>query len=99
MRFQQIGLVVGLLMLCAGWSVLDATACPFCGPPQSRLSERLAKNDVAVLAEWIEATPGKNGVGGSTQFRVIERTRGPEGKLTFRKGDRITLPRELNGEL
>lgn len=99
MRRQRFGFLVGLLMLCTGGPVLDATACPFCGPPQSRLSERLAKNDVAVLAEWVEASPGMNGVGGSTQFRVIERTRGPEGKLTLRKGDRITLPRELNGEL
>lgn len=86
------------LLLLTGWSTREAWACPFCGPPQSRLSERLAKNDVTVIAEWLESSPGKNGVGGSTHFRVIERVRGPEGKLTFLKGDAIILPRELNGE-
>ena len=98
MRRHLFDLVVGLFLLSAGWPMLEARACPFCGPPQSRLSERLAKNDVAVYAEWIETTPGKNNFGGSTLFRVIERIRGPENKLTFLKGDRITLPRELNGE-
>lgn len=86
------------LLLLAAWSTPDAWACPFCGPPQSRLSERLAKNDVTVLAEWLESTPGKNGIGGKTQFRVIERLRGPEGKPFFLKGDLVNLPRELNGQ-
>ena len=89
---------LALLLVANFLCIARATACPFCGPPQSRLSERLAKNDVAVYAEWIETTPGKNNFGGSTLFRVIERIRGPENKLTFLKGDRITLPRELNGE-
>lgn len=96
MRRPLFGFVVGLLM-CAGWPKLDATACPFCGPPQTRLSERLTKNDVTVIAEFLDSTPGKNGFGGNTRFRTIERLRGPEGKLTFLKGDLITLPRELNG--
>ena len=87
-----------LLLVAIVLCVSRAAACPFCGPSQSRLSERLAKNDIAVYAEWIETTPGKNNFGGSTLFRVIERIRGPEGKLTFLKGDQITLPRELNGE-
>lgn len=98
MRRQLYGFGVCVLLLLAGWPKTTAWACPFCGPPQSRLSERLAKNDVTVLAEWLESSPDKNGVGGKTQFRVIERIRGPEGKLTFLKGDPITLPRELNGE-
>ena len=98
MKRQLQRSVVWIALALVVWPMTVATACYFCGPPQSRLSERLAKNDVAVLAEWIETTPGKNNVGGSTLFRVIERTRGPEGKLTFDKGDQITLPRELNGE-
>ncbi len=86
-----------LFLLLTGWPMRDAQACPFCGPPQTRLSERLIKNDVSVIAEFLESTPGKNGFGGNTRFRTIERLRGPEGKLTFLKGDSITLPRELNG--
>lgn len=89
---------LGLIGLLIAMSASVLSACPFCGPPQSRLSERLAKNEVTVLAEWLESAPGKNGVGGRTEFRVIERIRGPEGKLTYLKGDPITLPRELNGE-
>lgn len=92
------GKLVHLALLFVVMSVTRVTACPFCGPPQSRLSERLAKNDVAVLAEWVETTPGKNAVGGSTRFRVIERARGPEGRLDFAKGDRIELPREWRAE-
>lgn len=91
-------LFVCVLLLLAGWPLREAQACPFCGPPQTRLSERLTKNDVTVIAEFLESTPGKSGFGGSTRFRTIERVRGPEGKLTFLKGDTITLPRELNGE-
>lgn len=98
MRRHVLGFSIGVFFLIALWPMNAARACPFCGPPQSRLSERLAKNDVAVLAEWLESTPGKNGVGGSTRFRVIERLRGPEGKLTFLPGDPIVLPRELNGK-
>lgn len=86
------------VLLLAGWPMREAQACPFCGPPQTRLSERLTKNDVTVIAEFLESTPGKSGFGGSTRFRTIERLRGPEGKLTFLKGDTITLPRELNGD-
>lgn len=91
-------LFVCVLLLLAGWPVREAQACPFCGPPQTRLSERMTKNDVTVIAEFLESTPGKSGFGGSTRFRTIERLRGPEGKLTFLKGDIITLPRELNGD-
>ena len=98
MRRQFLGSGVCVLLLLAGWPMLDAWACPFCGPPQSRLSERLAKNDVAVLAEWIESAPAKNVADGSTRFRVIERIRGPEGKLVFAKGDRLELPREWRAE-
>lgn len=98
MRRELSGFGICVLLVLAIWPTLAAWACPFCGPPQSRLSERLAKNEVTVLAEWLESTPGKNGVGGKTEFRVIERIRGPEGKLTFLKGDQITLPRELNGK-
>lgn len=90
-------LFVCVLLLFAGWPIREALACPFCGPPQTRLSERLSKNDVTVIAEFVESTPGKNGFGGNTRFRTVERLRGPEGKLTFLKGDAITLPRELNG--
>lgn len=86
-----------VLVLLAGWFVREAPACPFCGPPQTRLSERLTKNDVAVIAEFLDSTPGKNSFSGRTRFRTIERLHGPEGKLTFLKGDLITLPRELSG--
>lgn len=95
---KRCGALWGLIGFLIAMSVSVLSACPFCGPPQSRLSERLAKNEVTVLAEWLESEPGKNGVGGRTEFRVIERIRGPEGKLTYLKGDSITLPRELNGE-
>ncbi len=91
------GALVGLSLVAISLIATDANACPFCGPPQTRLSERLTKNDVTVIAEFLESTPGKNGFGGNTRFRTIERLRGPEGKLTFLKGDSITLPRELNG--
>lgn len=94
MRRQFFGFGVGVLLLLAGWTTQDVWACPFCGPPQSRLSERLVKNEVAVVAEWLECSPAKNVTDGSTQFRVIERIHGPEGKLLFAKGDRIMLPRE-----
>ena len=90
-------LFVCVLLLLVGWPMREAQACPFCGPPQTRLSERLSKNDVTVIAEFLETTPGKNGIGGNARFRTIERLRGPEGKLTFLKGDSIVLPRELNG--
>ncbi len=90
--------LVGLSLVTLALLAMDANACPFCGPPQTRLSERLTKNDVTVIAEFLESTPGKNGFGGETRFRTIERLRGPEGKLTFLKGDTITLPRELNGD-
>ena len=94
---RQRFLFAGVVLLLTGWPMRVAQACPFCGPPQTRLSERLAKNDVAVIAEFLETTPGKNGVGGESRFRTIERLRGPVGKLTFLKGDSISLPRELNG--
>lgn len=88
-----------LFLLFSGWSLQWVSACPFCGPPQSRLSERLAKNEVTVLAEWIESTQaGNNGVGGSTRFQVVERIRGPEDKLEFARGDRIILPRDWRAE-
>ena len=92
------GAFVGLCLLGIGLSTNGAIACPFCGPPQSRLSERLAKNEVSVLAEWIESSPGKNAAGGSTRFRIIERTRGPAGKFFFANGDRLTLPRDWRAE-
>lgn len=92
------GVLVGLCLLAISLFATNANACPFCGPPQSRLSERLAKNEVAVVAEWLEASPAKNATDGSTQFRVIERIRGPEGKLLFSKGDRFALPREWQAE-
>lgn len=84
----------GLMLLGFAFFASDLFACPFCGPPQSRLSERLAKNEVAVFAEWIDATPAKKATDGATRLRVIERVRGPEGKLEFAANDRITLPRE-----
>ncbi len=95
---KELLLWVCVFLLLAGWPMRTTQACPFCGPPQTRLSERLTKNDVTVIAEFLETTPGKNGLGGNTRFRIIERVRGPEGKLTFLKGDTITLPRELNGD-
>lgn len=94
MRRQIHTIGVCMLLLLAIGPTRNACACPFCGPPQSRLSERLAKNEVAVVAEWLGASPAKNATDGSTRFRVIERIRGPEGKLVFANGNRITLPRE-----
>ncbi len=97
MRSPFVGFGVGVLLLLAVWPMRETRACPFCGPPQTRLSERLSKNDVTVIAEFLETTAGKDGFGGESRFRTIERLRGPEGKLTFFKGDTITLPRELKG--
>lgn len=84
----------GLMLLGFAFFASEIFACPFCGPPQSRLSERLAKNEVTVLAEWLDATPAKKATDGATRLRVIERIRGPKGKLEFAANDRITLPRE-----
>ena len=92
------GALLGLCLLGASLVATAANACPFCGPPQSRLSERLAKNDVAVVAAWLDSSPAKKAVDGWTRFRFLERIRGPEGKLLFVKGDDITLPREWKAE-
>lgn len=78
------------------WLVIFAStafACPFCGAPQTTLSERLSKSHVVVLVKWLEAANGNGTTKGHTRFLVLESSANESESIAFAKGDTIQLPR------
>lgn len=74
------------------WSSL--LACPFCGVAPQPLSERLAKSDIVVLVSWLDTSPAKGDDEASTRFEVLADAANSKLKLGFKKGEKLTLPRE-----
>ena len=91
--FAATGLRVGrfvalsLALIFLGGSV--ALACPICGVPTVTLPERLARADVALLAEWVSAKPAKDTAQESTTYEIVQVHRDGTGK--YKAGESVTV--------
>lgn len=71
-------------------------ACPICGQPTITLSERYARADTALLAEWVSASPAKGETKESTTFEIVQVQRDTSGG--FKPGGRVSLERFTQGK-
>lgn len=93
--YRSLSTAVAILVLAA-----PVLACPFCDAPSLTLAEVLDQSEVVLLAEWAGGTKPEGETVGTTEYRVVNVTKGPEG--TFDEGDRVSLVRYrpgMQGEL
>ncbi len=88
-----------LLVLLLTNSANIVLACPFCGAPQTTLSERLSKSHVVVLVKWLDTKNGQGNATGSTSFQVLEPAVNAAEGISFKKNETIKLPRPFFAKL
>ena len=95
-KFSQLLMLA--VSIVASFAVVGkpAQACPICGQPTITLRERLERADVALLVQWVSATPVKGEKSESSSFEVVQVHRDALEK--FQVQDEVVLKRYVNAK-
>ncbi|MBS0266676.1 MAG: hypothetical protein JSS02_32410 [Planctomycetes bacterium] len=73
-----------------------AQACPICGEPTVTLTERLARADVALLAQWVSLQPGQGKKPATTTYDIVQVQR--DTLSQFKSGADVTIEHFTQGK-